>query len=59
LLYPGNIRKNSNYLNFDNQYDNPDLSKCKTCFVSVIDSNGSLNESLAKDIIEQLELVTN
>jgi 5-methylcytosine-specific restriction enzyme subunit McrC len=57
LLYPGNIRSN-NFINFENPYDNPYISKCKTCFVSVIDANGKLNESLATDIIEQLELVT-
>jgi 5-methylcytosine-specific restriction enzyme subunit McrC len=57
LLYPGNFR-NNNYINFDNKFDDPDFSKCKTCFVSVIDSEGKLNENLAIDIIEQLELVT-
>jgi 5-methylcytosine-specific restriction enzyme subunit McrC len=55
ILYPGNYR-NNNFINFDNQYDKPSLSKCKTCFVSVIDSNGNLNENLAIDIIKQLEI---
>lgn len=57
LLYPGNYRYN-NFINFDNQYDKPNLSRCKTCFVSVIDSNGSLNKNLATDIVGQLDLVT-
>ena len=56
LLYPGNFR-NNNFINFDNQYDKPYLSRCKTCFVSVIDSNGSLNKNLATDIVGQLDLV--
>jgi 5-methylcytosine-specific restriction enzyme subunit McrC len=56
LLYPGNYR-NNNFINFDNLYDKPNLSRCKICFVSVIDSNGSLNKNLATDIVGQLNLV--